>query len=368
MQRLAQQSREMIKYRYALGSNDSAVNVTILTDATRYSLAPYTCFGCGREMVANLGTQKIKHFSHKSVGTCHPESYLHRLAKRVFLDRYTRSLTGSTPFYLVQKVPGECSHYSDLFDQPCSLTRSRRHDLTRYFTKITIETPINGVVPDALLTSDDEQGRLFVEFAVTHKCDESKIALGERIIEIEVKTEDDLAVFTDGEISEDDERVTLMNVERKPVRGDLCKGSCNRAVQLFFVFKSGKALLRWFQPEEAHKLWSKKNLLRKESLGPHDINKPSESGNGPFKLKVREAFFDGVHIKNCFNCRYHGLGQYEDPVFCKLRKQGVGSNEASNCTTYKPFQSEAEAVRADKENEDYLNRPGRPQIPDIYSF
>jgi hypothetical protein len=75
---------------------------------------------------------------------------------------------------------------------------------------------------------------------------------------------------------------------------------------------------------------------------------------------VREAFFDRIAIRNCFNCRDHGLGEHEEPVFCKFRREGVASNEAAIGTTYKGFQNKSEAERADKANKDYQNRPGRP--------
>jgi hypothetical protein len=44
-----------ITYRYAKGSDNSRVDVLNLDSEKRYYLAPYTCIGCGGELVPNLG-------------------------------------------------------------------------------------------------------------------------------------------------------------------------------------------------------------------------------------------------------------------------------------------------------------------------
>ncbi len=174
----------MIKYRYARGANQTRVNVTALTSEARYENAPYTCFGCGGELIANLGAKKIKHFSHKGAHACRPESYLHKLAKHAFFDIYSECLREGAPFFLVQDVPAYCDHFQKILGRACTIGHERKHDLTRFFPKIRLEVPFKGVVPDILLQSADGQEQLFVEMAVTHHCDYEKRNLGVRIVEI----------------------------------------------------------------------------------------------------------------------------------------------------------------------------------------
>ena len=68
---------KQIKYSYCIDDNNELVHIKSLTNLTRHSRKLY-CLQCGREMVANLGTKKTWHFSHKSECACDGESYLHK--------------------------------------------------------------------------------------------------------------------------------------------------------------------------------------------------------------------------------------------------------------------------------------------------
>lgn len=346
----------MIRYRFAFGTSGSVVDVVSLTPETRHDLSPYACPGCGRELIANLGMKKVNYFSHKIADRCNAETYLHSLGKHAFFSEYWKCIDEGTPFVVRQKVPGECNREYELLGGTCTLEKVREHDLTRYFRKASLETPIDGIIPDVLLTSEDGKEQLFVEVAVTHKCEPEKIARGTRIIEIDLSEEADLQIFEDHSLSEDDERVTLFNFEKVPIRGDICGGSCPKSLRLFLVYPSGKAHLGWHQISEARKILANKKLLRGEILGPWPPADPFEDVSALFVEKVREALFDGIAVKNCFNCRYQGLGRFPQRIFCKLRKVGVRSNEAAGCRTYRPFGRRAEADQADKANAEYTRR------------
>jgi hypothetical protein len=75
-----------------------------------------------------------------------------------------------------------------------------------------------------------------------------------------------------------------------------------------------------------------------------------------YKQQARIAHFNGIPIRNCYVCRYHGGDGVENAVFCKVNKRSVGSNEAVECEKYHPFNSMAECLAQDKRNDDFVRK------------
>ena len=73
---------------------------------------------------------------------------------------------------------------------------------------------------------------------------------------------------------------------------------------------------------------------------------------------VRESHFNGIEIKNCFLCRYHGLDGLENSIFCKYLKKSTSSNEAIECKFYKTFSNIQACIKADNENEEFIRKNG----------
>lgn len=348
----------MIRYRYALESSGKIADVTELQPEERHQRAPYLCLGCGRELIANLGTKRRKHFSHRPGNICSRETYLHKLGKQIFYERYTQCLEEGLPFEVELSVPGQCNRYRDLLGGPCRIERSRRFDLTRYFREIKLEVPVDRVIPDVLLRSEDASEHLFIEFAVTHKCEPEKVGRGDRIIEIEIHDESDLDFVGERVIQESRQEITLFNFKRVPVVSDSCFSGCLARVDVFVVYGSGKAHLRAFPVADVEKIGRKKGVLRHEVIGPTAALGSREQRSKLFREWVRKAWFDNVGIRNCFNCKYHGASSpfLSAPIFCKLKRSGVGSNEAAICRQFRGFRSREEAHEADRANAEYPSR------------
>lgn len=100
----------------------------------------------------------------------------------------------------------------------------------------------------------------------------------------------------------------------------------------------------------------RRSIVYEENLGARD---PRSEDKDLFKRKVREAFLKKIPVRNCWSCRYHGIGRYEDLIFCRLRKDGVSSNDAADCRSYQPYRNGDEAARAEKANEEYVRKSGR---------
>ncbi len=165
-------------------------------------------------------------------------------------------------------------------------------------------------------------------------------------------------MIADCELLAEDTRITLFNF-KNPIQGDLCGGSCSGQVALFREMRRrGGRAASW--------TLDKLGILDGEDLGDCDGSERSERvATAILKDEVREALLNGSDVRNCFNCRLHGLNWNErPPVFCRPKKTAVNCAEAADCPWYSPFSSASEADCADVENAEYLsrNRNGNSQI------
>jgi hypothetical protein len=116
------------------------------------------CPACGTSLVARKGQQLEHHFAHRSSAACAKalESALHKLAKQVIADHRRVGLPA------VEAVVGDERRlvYPEMvFDG----------------IDVTLEEGMDGLRPDIVARKADRE--LLVEVAVTHFCDDQKIAL-----------------------------------------------------------------------------------------------------------------------------------------------------------------------------------------------
>ncbi|WP_143558041.1 hypothetical protein [Solemya velum gill symbiont] len=142
-------------------------------------------------MIANLGKKKVKYFSHKSVGDCSRETFLHKLGKEVFRSEYTNCLKGNRPFIFSIILPETCNFCATKFDKTCETSTVYNYDLTKIFTNVEEEKRVGDFIADILLSSENGKEKIFVEIAVTHECEQPKIDSGSRIIELKISDEQD---------------------------------------------------------------------------------------------------------------------------------------------------------------------------------
>lgn len=116
-----------------------------------------SCPACRAKLVAHKGQIKIHHFAHYGVGECKSasETALHKFAKQV-LDEERK--------LLIPAIVAEQDRHRYEMHRPKTLR----------FDGATLEHRLHDVVPDVILRKSDRD--LLVEIAVTHFCDETKIA------------------------------------------------------------------------------------------------------------------------------------------------------------------------------------------------
>jgi len=348
-----------MQYRYALDKDNSIVDVFTLERHTLNFGSVFKCIGCCGEVVAKLGNIKVKHFAHKSLtDNCNGETYLHQLSKKVFYAEYKKCLENSQPFYLTWDEPIICDYFEKNYRFTCDCTETKNYDLTRYFDLISVEKSYHGFVADVLLHSSKNDKVIFVEFVVSHKCEENKLNSGIRIIEHLVKEEVDLEILKNHNLRANQKNLFFYNFnfktqkEKKP----FCGGNCltkNEAL-VFVVHKSQKSILLNLIPAEIEKKIRNKVLHFKIIENSRGID-----GGQLYKELVRETYFSAdVPIKNCFLCRYHGIDGFENAIFCRVEKQSVGSNQAVDCQAYRPLRNMNECLEKDKQNAEYQAQKG----------
>lgn len=248
-------------------------------------------------------------------------------------------------------LPANCNRYYKELGTTCRTETESDVDLTKYFNKIYMERPYEGFTPDILLSSEVRKEVLFVEIAVTHRCDNAKIESGKRIIEINISDEDDFSAVLSCRLSDQAPNINTYNFKKKTIKRDICNGDCENEVNLFVIYESQKSILLELSPSEAINPDIRGKVRHMEILGhsSSDLEKQTII----YRNKVREAHFKRIPIKNCFICRYHGGDGIENAIFCKFRKESVGSNEAASCSYYKTFHNIKECQAADKANDEY---------------
>lgn len=181
-----------IKYRFAYNHNNDIINISELSKENRNE-SRYYCISCGAEMVAKLGEVNVHHFAHKGEGeSCSFESYLHKLAKKLIKKKYEDSRT----FHIVilqkkvcmRKV--KCKFYSE---EKCYEKEYKTFELKQFYDNCQEEEQIDNFRADLLLTdSNGKYKPILIEIKVSHECTPEKINSGHPIIEIPIKTEDDI--------------------------------------------------------------------------------------------------------------------------------------------------------------------------------
>lgn len=206
------------KYKYAIGKDNSLVDILDIPKGYRNSRKrdEFTCFGCGRPLMARPGNRNAPHFAHyptEEEFVCNGQTYLHRAGILKFKEEFERRIENGDSFSFEIKSTRICDHETCPFGrtefckEECFETVQV---LPGNYTICEKETNDNGLYPDILLKN--EQGdKIYVEIFVSHQCSEDKIARGIPIVEIKLNTEDDLNLLVQDVISERDERVKCFN-------------------------------------------------------------------------------------------------------------------------------------------------------------
>lgn len=335
----------MIKYRFAKGKQNKIVDINNLNQENKNTDRPYSCLGCNDEVIPVLGEKRVKHFRHKHVEqNCSQETYLHHLSKHLFYDVYSECLKNQEPFLIEIDVLNQCNHYQEEFCQTCSWSTSRQtFDITKYFKFISLETKLDDFIPDILLKSS-KNDCVFVEIAVTHKCDEKKIDSGYRIIEITIETEEESNQILQKHIRESEKNL-FYNFKRDNFE-DFCKGDCIQGLkisssmtkyQVFVVYQNGSSILWVRSFDELQGLRKSKTIIYTKLVSfdfmrEHD----QEYIKSVYFQELNSAAKAGIDIKSCFLCAHKITDHLEiyETVFCRVINGQIEDKAALQCPNF----------------------------------
>ena len=360
-----------IKYQYALIDNN-IINIDEVSPESRKATR-FKCVSCGNELLACLGNKNKHHFRHKIEVDCNFETYLHKLGKLTFLRTYESCLAHGKPFYITIKRKVSCVKEAccsakpdfDDFRESCIQYKWETFDLTQYYDSFAEEQPIGLFVADVLLKSSKSRKPILIEIKVSHACEENKIQSGYPIIEIGLKTEEDLKLIESCELKEtgtiDDDYCGMMKLDIKRDKSEKPTITCynfrdsnKSTLNLYQVHQFG--ILRKdpsrFSLNETVLCGEKDELIKRhkiENTLMYEIlfYEYNLWGYDRFVFGVSKAFERGFKIRNCYLCRYHMYNENrltpddDKPIFCKIYKQlqtqpRCHSTQAINCSAFIP--------------------------------
>lgn len=322
-----------LNYKYAF---DEAHEVIHIDQIDKSNKGKYFCVECGNELIARKGEVKVHHFAHKQQVNCNFETYLHKLAKIKFERQYTYCLMNNLPFYFEYNLERTCTtcKFTAPLARSCSLESSIvQFDLTTRYKHIAIEKSQNGFIADVLLESEKPEESIFIEFAVSHKCDIKKIDFGTRIIEIKLSSEDDLDFIDKKLISFDLKGKEYFNFKKSITIDRLNEiNTCKKKFHVFLVTTKGKAIITSMSVKNIIHDFNYRTFLLFKVLDGSEASNSFEN----FVSLMIQASEEGIKIKNCFVCRFSVESNYKGEgkthLFCKKHKSGIaGYNGATEC-------------------------------------
>ena len=327
----------MIKFNFAKNDKGEIIRIGSVNEGNRKD--NFFCISCEKRLGVRLGKIRRKHFFHLGKIECNEETYLHKLGKEIFYQNYLNHLKHQKPLFLSYSVKKICNCFK-LKDLSCELgVFSKEFNLTERFTQILIEKKEGSFIPDLKLI--DNQGNvIFIEIAVTHKCDQEKIDSGFRIIEFDVQEEND-ALSLERSLIVQSPNTMLYNFKIKNDEKDFCKGDCKEESFFFFVSKKGRANI--VSKPKTFKIRNSFGHIYILELGEED-QRVLEYGSGItynrlFRKNIAEACDKQIKVKNCYLCRYHAENNdfiSDLPIYCKFLKHHCASNYASDCEYFRP--------------------------------
>lgn len=305
-------------HQYALLDNE-LININNVDKSLKQK---YHCAGCKSEMIAKKGKIKVHHFAHKSLVNCSGETYLHFLSKTLIYNKLKECITNKEPFFLEYKKNTTCNHFKKDLDYTCDKgCEEVKVNLIDYYDEVYLENRVDNFIPDVYLRNSKTDNKLFIEIAVTHYSSDEKLNSKYRIIEISVKSEDDLIFINENKFSEKYRNIEFFNF-KLDIEKSLCNGNCSSKFDLF-IYRDKEDYQLKIKNTPNQLLYYKKTepkIFFQESSEEYVWNF--------FKRTVYDLKDEG--IRNCYLCRYVG-----SKTFCKIQKKQVKNQDAKNCKYFR---------------------------------
>ena len=244
------QQKGKATYRYAVDVNHHLVDVESLNKEHRHD-SKYYCISCGDEVLPVMGELREWHFRHVRNKVCNGETYIHKLSKKLFFERFNSSDSLCIPVKVKQKCKLLKGCSMNVPKNECWLVKKDQYDLKKAYDKIAVEKGIAGFVADILLEDSSGVNKPFlIEFCVSHKCESLKLNSGYPIFEMPISSEDDAIALLH-------EKVLNGNVYNLNLPMGITDMPLNRKfiVSEFVIFRSGKTDSRLYFEKQCLNLY-----------------------------------------------------------------------------------------------------------------
>ncbi|MBR2772127.1 MAG: hypothetical protein IKD78_09010 [Bacteroidales bacterium] len=309
-------------HHYAIDNNGEITSIETIQIENRHN--GYYCVSCGGAMIPVLGKIREHHFRHKT-DTCSYESYIHKLWKQYIFEQWQK-LSHLYVTYYVEYCCDKtktCKLFAASKTLRCKGTFEKETiDLKEKYDTCEIEGVYGGYRADLLLSNSHNPDIVptFVEICYKHPCDEQKQHAGIPIIELKV-TDDNLHLpqrLT--------ERPTLIpGFDKHPIDnygivlyGFDRKKQLGHNVRRFYIYQDENGINHGKVDDTILLCHSLDEHLPDSMLEVVVTEDNARNDSLLFEFGIRTAAKNGIKIRHCYYCRYHG----NRGTTCRLHMDG----------------------------------------------
>lgn len=336
-----------VQYPFADVGEPNLKHISEISPENRHTYK-YTCPYCKRELRPRLGAKKAHCYAHKPGESCEMDRYIHTTAERLLKEKWDRD----EPFEIKMKVRTECKEIKSCFfykdyGQNCVTELVKTFDLKKQYSQCIVEKKYGEFVPDLCLIDDTGQHEpIFIEIWSKHKNSEKKAQSNHKIIEIRLKTTEELEELPKHPITEC-ETVTFSHfkvLKKTPTEDD---GPRLMRYTLYAV------TLKSYVDEESVFCGNFRTSHHPKSIfevvcSPNEVHTPQQFRNYCNAIAIDR----GYNIRSCYLCQLFGPDkrdkEYDEdvpfdpnrPVGCRrdIEAQGLilcKPEEAMTCAEFK---------------------------------
>lgn len=319
---------------YAISQNGV---LTEINDAQK-SNEDFFCPHCRCKMLKRCGKIRRWHFAHdwrdatEEQKKCSYESYLHAYTK----IRFKEWFENHEQIIVRYNQRSICSSYKtckwkDFREvHQCKKEETKRFNIKEKLNKCSVEKEVNvngnRFRPDLLWYNENNpQICIFIEIKVTHECTDKKKDSNNRIIEFDIRSEEDVERIISEDITESDtirfygfktEKLTDKK-QFNPI--DLYK---------FQLFESGKGRISIWNCHNAS-YRKKPSIFEITAIANRELNRSIF-----YTASIAKAHELGYPVLNCLLCKYRKRNDEGKPYCEKTGIMVEVESEAINCSTY----------------------------------
>lgn len=334
-----------VQYPYADIGTPELLHISSVKQENRRAY-DYICPYCKKTLRPRLGKYRAHCFAHKKGESCELDRYIHKTAEELLEQKWNRD----EPFEISMKVRYECESFDKCFFRydsgwGCVKEEFKTFDLKKQFNRCLVEKRVGEFIPDLCLIDDSgKHDPIFIEIWSKHKNSEKKAESNHRIIEIRIKTTDELKGLTEHPITES-ESVTFSHF--KTLKKEPAENDGPRLMRYTLYAGSFKAYVD-VKSTNCHNYNSKRHhrAIFEAVCSQDEISTPQQ-----FRTFCNAAAIDkGYDLRLCYLCQEYGTDKWNQWYFqpfipsrhvgCRRKIDTVGliqckQEDARSCAHYR---------------------------------